>query len=80
MTQNTSAERRKRLTSLAQLLSAGYIEKKVLLRALNYDSLDAFERDLRSLRKEYGAKVAYDRKLKAYKLTECGTIDTGARQ
>ena len=78
MTQNTSAERRKRLTSLAQLLSAGYIEKKVLLRALNYDSLDAFERDLRQLRSEYGAKIAYDRKHKAYKLIECGTLVPGA--
>jgi len=63
-------DKTERLKSLLELLSGGYIEKGMLVKALCYNSIATFERDITTLRKEYHAQINYDKNSKKYHLVQ----------
>ena len=76
MTAKNKIERAARIESLMSLMCGGSIEKGLLIKALCYNSMATFENDLAYIRKQYGAKISYDKAAKSYQLLEKGSYKT----
>lgn len=63
-------DKTERLKSLLELLSGGHIEKGMLVKALSYNSMTTFERDISCLRHDYKANISYDKNKKTYHLEQ----------